>query len=123
VIVEPTSLDQLRIEFWVTAVGSVAVGIENRGRFARRVGVTTSAPSTFLAGHEPAPVSHEYLSQVVALVADGAVVGRGRAMLGKLVSVQLHPLAGRRLALGSFYSLARTWVPIGRRIDAEYRPW
>jgi hypothetical protein len=124
IVVEPLSLDQLRIEFWVTDDGAVSVGLERRSRVAKFTGVKTSR-DTFIAGHEPVFVSPEYVRQLVDLVANGAFEARGRVAFGRLTWVKLHTPSGTVLPPEVARRLhpIPLLVPIGRQFRFHYRPW
>lgn len=124
-VVEPMALDQLRIEFWVTEDGAVAVGLENRGRVAKFNGVKTPAPTTFITGHEPSPVSPDYVRQLVDLAANGAFEARGRVAFGRLTWVKLHSSSGTILPpeVARLLRPISLLVPIGRQFRVRYRPW
>src|SRR5258705_10545364 len=59
---EPSALDKARIEFWVTDMGHVAVGIETYERICKRLERRTTRDG-FVAGHEPREVTKDGLQR------------------------------------------------------------
>jgi len=76
---EPKSLDQARVEVWVTTQGNVAIGFETRKRISTRLGLTTKS-TRFGAGHEPALRSGTGLLAILGAVADGKIAIRAIAI-------------------------------------------
>lgn len=71
-IFEPSSLDQARVELWVTTEGHVAIGFESHKRVAERLGVN-GGHDRFATGHEPHRMSESGLLAVLDLIADGKI--------------------------------------------------
>jgi hypothetical protein len=66
------SLDQARIEIWVTDTGDVAIGFETWRRVASRLAVG-SGSKRFVGGHEPIRLTSAGLMAILDLVASGGV--------------------------------------------------
>lgn len=68
----PTSLDQARVEVWVTTDGRVAIGFEKASRVAERLNVR-AVQDRFAAGHEPHDLSEAGLLSLLTRIADGGL--------------------------------------------------
>lgn len=71
-IFEPSSLDQARVELWVTKEGNVALGFERQKRIAERLGVKSKS-NRFVAGHEPRRMFESDLLKILDLIATGQI--------------------------------------------------
>lgn len=71
-IFEPLSLDQARVELWVTSEGNIGIGFESHKRVAERLGVS-SRYDRFATGHEPHRMSETSLLALLDLIADGKI--------------------------------------------------
>ena len=69
---EPMTLDQARVEVWITTDGNASIGFERRKRIAERLGIR-NCNDRFAAGHEPNPVIASGLVAVLDMIADGQV--------------------------------------------------
>lgn len=76
---EPEPLDQVRVEFWVTADAHVAVGLERWSRVARRLGIKSSS-RRFVAGHDFVRITEAKLETILSLAANGDVVVGARVL-------------------------------------------
>jgi hypothetical protein len=82
-VFEPSSLEMARVDVWLTDDGYVAIGLEKRGRIAKRLGVKGN-PIRFAAGHEPAAVSLPDLLSLLDAAAGGhlAIIARANRLFG-----------------------------------------
>lgn len=71
-VFEPTSVDQARVEVWLSADGGVAVGFERVKRVAERLGMKVQ-DDRFAAGHEPHRMTETGLLLLLEMVADGEI--------------------------------------------------
>jgi len=71
-VFEPASLEQARVEVWLTADGQAAVGFETWSRIARRLGVKGES-GRFAAGHEPHRMTSSGLLSLLDKVADAQI--------------------------------------------------
>jgi hypothetical protein len=109
-VFEPRSLDQARLELWITEAGEVAIGFETRDRVASRLGVRNRRQG-FAAGHEPREVSERWLREAIEMVALGdiAVAARTIPLVGLSKTIAL--VAPPRLAtLQGLDPVAAAWL-------------
>jgi hypothetical protein len=129
-IFEPSTLDQTRLELWVTTEGCVAIGIETRKRIAERIGVKCWK-DRFAAGHEPCFISESALFVILDLIADGKVLIIPSVIpLFGLISSQAaatHDIL-EKLVLSGYPAVK--WIKIASRSDLLkendfllFRPW
>ncbi len=71
-VFEPGSLDQARVELWVTPDGYIAIGFERWKRIAERLDIKCGN-NRFAAGHEPQCMSESGLLAILDLIADGQI--------------------------------------------------
>lgn len=71
-VFEPSSLDQARVELWVSDKGYVSIGFESRERVAKRLSVPNRKDG-FAAGYEPLPIPIEGLLANLEKIANGEV--------------------------------------------------
>ena len=126
--VEPTVLDQMRVELWVTDNAEVAVGLETWERAAALLGLhNTSHPSRFVTGHEPLRVTFDYIRDLVEVVAGGGAELQARALFGRLNRVHLALTAELSEAMRhlrpAFWPTGGWGLPLGGRMSVRYRPW
>jgi hypothetical protein len=83
-VFEPSSVEMARMEVWLTDDGYVGVGLETRGRIAKRLGRSWTGPKQFAAGHEPITVSVAELLSLLDAAAEGhlAIIARANRLLG-----------------------------------------
>ena len=125
-VFEPRSLDQGRVEVWITNDGQVAVGFERRDRIAGRLGVRNTRQG-FAAGHEPARVEPMGLKALLTLVASGGIVVSARVLpwigLGS-TSACANEEALESLAVAGYEKTGwlRQTVRVGTR-KLKFAPW
>jgi hypothetical protein len=125
-VVEPEQLDRARLELWVTDKGSLAVGIEKRGRIAERIGARTQS-SGFIGGHEPKVVPVAMLEALVNAIANGALTVRARRAFGHLLATTVD-LQTTQSDSDGFRKYVKSIqigdsFPLGIVPNLAYKPW
>lgn len=70
IVFQPEDCRRARIELWLTDVGYIGLGIEQRRRVARALGLKSTSPR-FAGGFEPMDVPYQAIEKFLDLVADG----------------------------------------------------
>jgi hypothetical protein len=129
-IFEPITLDQARIELWVTAEDCVSIGFETRDRVAGRLSIKNRR-SGFAAGHEPYPMTHQGLLALLEVIANGEIAIFARVVpwygLGTTKALML-PERLHALSLKNYYPCG--WLHSVKKFEStgtvrvlRYRPW
>jgi hypothetical protein len=130
-VFEPTSLDQMRAEIWLSDGGTLGVGFELEARLAQRVGRRPPAPrpyQPFAWGFEPMPLQFESVLFLLGLASRGEVgleyprswwsLGSNRAIVAPG-----HRASLRRMGFRRFRERAGSDILSFGLALLEYRPW
>jgi hypothetical protein len=131
---EPMMLDKARIEFWLTDLGHVAVGIETYGRVVQRLegkGIRRG----FVGGHEPRTVPKDGLKMLFDAVTLGKCFIVVKSTLSLITSAKIYMTAADCDAIARSGYRCSNWISSISDDDAaspsssslrkvlNYRPW
>lgn len=69
---EPNTLDQARVELWLTDDGRVSIGFETHVRIAAHFDAKTRS-KRFVSGHEPCQLTEQALLAILDAIANGEI--------------------------------------------------